>query len=281
MFYTIVWMSIMRSLILINGCILGELGDRQAQTQVFSNLAYAYTKVDKYDESITAFQHAIQGAKDSGDRESQCLATEGVAAVWFRIKQYQRAVSSYKQALQLIPKSNKDSPAADRIVEKLTDAIQFQLREEGKEAERSLAKQLAQQSQSKKRRGRSRFSKENHHSLIAKGLEESTTEDSSEEDSECSDDIDGRGNIQNRKKQDTLNGSFRTSKSNRLNRNGTNFNIKTTLPKGHGYDPPKDYDDETPRADKEYFLAGVAQRQALQKEEVSEKEVSSRMCVVM
>lgn len=111
----------------------GEIGDRKTQTQVFNNLAFAYTQMEKYSEAIIAFQHAIQASKDSGDSESHYLATEGMAAIWFRLKQYKRAVIYYKEAMRILTLSpDADGIHTDRIVNKLVDAIQYQLNEEGK-----------------------------------------------------------------------------------------------------------------------------------------------------
>lgn len=183
--------------------LYGELGDRKAQTQVFNNLAYAYAQILKYSDAITAFQHAIQAAKDSGDREAQCLAMEGLGAIWFRSRNFSKAVAYYKDAMRLLSlNSELDTSHADRIVDKLVDAIQYQLNSEGKSVGREKARMIATGvtgggGSSGEEAGTSgkgqRRSMQRDNSYIVKGFEATTSEEEEEREavssaSEASDD---------------------------------------------------------------------------------------------
>lgn len=247
---------------------------------MFSNLAFAYSQTNEFSESIIAFQHSIQASKDCSDKEAQLLATEGLAAVWFRLKDYKKSVDSYKDAL-LIPyaKNNVPNKHTDRIVDKLADAMRYQL-----QSENSIIKTVTVTEEidfKDQRKGRPRFLRDNRQSLIAKGLEdESTCEDSSDE-------ISGSEEITETEEESSIDGkselprtpSSRSKKLSVREELGMNFNMKTTLKTKNGVEPLLDYDDDIPRADKEYYLATVAQKQANQ-QEIPEK-VSSKMCLIM
>jgi len=260
--------------------VYGKLNDRHSQTQVFSNLAFAYSQTNEFSESIIAFQHSIQAAKDCSDKESQLLATEGLAAVWFRLKDYKKSVDSYKNALSIpYAKNTISNKHTDRIVDKLADAMRYQL-----QSESSIIKTVTvtDEIDSKdQRKGRPRFSRDNRQSLIAKGLEdESTCDDSSDE-------VSGSEEITETEEESSIDSkselartpSSRSKKLSVREELGMNFNMKTTLETKNGVEPLLDYDDEIPRADKEYYLATVSQKQANQ-QEMPEK-VSSKMCLIM
>ena len=259
----------------------GELGDRKAQSQVFSNLAYAYTETEQYPDANTAFSHAIQAAKDSGDREAQCLATEGLAAVQFRQRKYKRAISSYKEALRLIGQAPEpDEGHANRIVDKLSDAIQYELKCEEDVVEKpptSANKLRSRPASNKSLKGKPRLPKDSRNTLIAKGLEDedegSGVEDSSAHDSDESTETWGSENIVQ------VDGQQQLSPPQSAQPPYTVKHSKVT--KKDDTDTVKDYDDDIPRADKEYFLAEVAQQQANEVSDDSPRKPHSRMCVIM
>lgn len=271
--------------------LYGEVGDRKAQTQVFCNLAFAQTKKESYNEAIASFQHAVQAGKDCGDKESQCLATEGLAAIYFRQKNYEKAISFYKDSLSLLSLSKeKDSKHADRIVDKLADALQSSLRDEVDGRERRIDSPVKHKVVIKQ--SRPRISREHtQYSLVAKGLEEiSSVEDSSEQDSnESSDETESNQDeentylIQNDEKQSRyINEEY--LEENIHQQNGVHFSTKSALNR-HTHEQQKDYEDDVPRADKEYYLAVVAQKQAERQKEASAKvddrKEPSKMCCVM
>ena len=263
-------------------CFLtGELNDRHSQAQVFSNLAYAYTQTNGYVDAVTSFEHAIQGVKDSGDSEAQLLATEGLAAIWFRLKDYEKAISLYKDALSLAtPQNGKTCPHTNRLVEKLSDAMRHQLRVE---TDSRISEETDRfDGGLKSRKGRPRFSKSGRQSLIAKGLENDSEHSLSDfVTSDDSDDDEMSQESRNNDEQNSEPSSNKKATSIRaeLTANGVNFNTKTALKQSAG--TSLDYDDDIPRADKEFYLANVAQNNAVRNAENEEKPPTSRTCVLM
>ena len=239
--------------------ITGEISDRPSQTQVFANLAYAYTQIKEYQNAIMAFNHAVRLAKDTGDQEAHCLSMEGLAAVYFRMGDYDKSIPSYKEAMALLPANTKNSKEytvrSERIVSKLSDAIKFQVElQQGKIYQnQSSPKDMRKMSNSK------RFFQDKQHSLIAKGLEAHSSSDENEED-------------ESENEGDENNG-FRKHQPGA----GLNFSMKSTTNK---YEQPAD---DVPRAVKEYYLAQVCQENNAKKNEeyLQEKKESSKMCAVM
>ena len=263
-------------------CFLtGELNDRHSQAQVFSNLAYAYTQTNCYVDAVTSFEHAVQGAKDSGDSEAQLLATEGLAAIWFRLKNYEKAISLYKDALSLAtPQNGKTCPHTNRLVVKLSDAMRHQLRVE---TDSRISEETDRfDGGLKSRKGRPRFSKSGRQSLIAKGLENDSEHSLSDYvTSDDSDDDEMSQESRNNDEQNSEPSSNKKATSIRaeLAANGVNFNTKAALKQSAG--TSLDYDHGIPRADKEFYLASVAQNKAVRNAENEEKPPTSRTCVLM
>ncbi|XP_054662472.1 tetratricopeptide repeat protein 24 [Grus americana] len=104
------------------------LGNRRAQGQCFSNLAYACSRLGSHEAAAENYLHALQAFRDSGDMQGQWQAREGLGAACFHLGDPQKAVGHYKEALTLLSHC-QDIPRAarERVVHKLTNAIQHQL----------------------------------------------------------------------------------------------------------------------------------------------------------
>ena len=156
---------------------LGEVSDKRSQNQVYCNLAFAYSQTENYSDAKEAFEKAIQCCRESEDHIEECLATEGLAAIYFRQNDYDNAIKNYKTALGILTKTEQShSEHGERIVNKLAEAVEYQLRanklQDGEEVEGNPKSR--RRKHYGRRRGKPRYGKYN--SLVAKGLEETNDE---------------------------------------------------------------------------------------------------------
>ncbi|XP_073509073.1 tetratricopeptide repeat protein 24-like isoform X3 [Phyllobates terribilis] len=108
--------------------LLGSLGERNAQGQCLSNLAFAYSQLKNYEMAEFYYVQAYQAFVDAGDLLRQCLVSEGLGATYFCLGNLNQTIHHYKQALTLSGKSKETSEVIrERILGKLTDTIEYKI----------------------------------------------------------------------------------------------------------------------------------------------------------
>jgi len=184
--------------------LVEKVDGKSGKTQVLCNVGFAYSKLGELLRSAKAFQQAHENAKLEGDKNGQLQAIEGYAAICFLQGDYDSAVSHYKMALALLAAIGTiDSVAGDRIVSKLSDALECHLmhsrgvkrqhskRTSEKTPHLAVARKDSQASDTSSRKiGRGRPGRPRHR-LIARGLDPSqTTSEESESGSESDSSVD-------------------------------------------------------------------------------------------
>lgn len=171
--------------------LAGELSNRAAQGQAFCNMGFAQSQLGEYNKAGESFTHAIQAAKDSSDKRGLWQAYEGLAAVSFLGQEYDKAVEYYKLALSVLSTTGEVDPEHNnRIVSKLANALECQLVMSKKlngrlpplraNSVKSDTVDSVQKVKKGKRVGKTR-SRQEHHQLIARGIDGDQTTSESEE----------------------------------------------------------------------------------------------------
>lgn len=172
--------------------MVGELSNRAAQGQAFCNMGFAQSQLGEFNKAGESFTHAIQAAKDSDDKRGLWQAYEGLAAVSFLGQDYDKAVEYYKLALSVLSTTGEvEVEHNNRIVSKLANALECQLvltkklngrlpplRGNSVKSDATVTKERVRKS---KRVGKTR-SRQEHHQLIARGIDgdQTSTEESGE-----------------------------------------------------------------------------------------------------
>lgn len=170
----------------------GEHSNRVAQGQSFCNMGFAQSQLGEYKKAGESFSHAIQAAKDSDDKRGLWQAYEGLAAVSFLSQEYDKAVEYYKLALSVLSTTGEAHPEHNsRIVSKLTNALECQLivskQLNGRlppirlnSMKSDVVDSVERSNKTGKRVGKTR-SRQEHHQLIARGIDgDQTTSEESE-----------------------------------------------------------------------------------------------------
>ena len=171
--------------------MVGELSNRAAQGQAFCNMGFAQSQLGEYNKAGESFTHAIQAAKDSNDKQGLWQAYEGLAAVSFLGQEYDKAIEYYKLALSVLSTTGEvDLEHNNRIVSKLANALECQLVLSKKlngrlpplraDSVKSNAAVTQERVGKGKRVGKTR-SRQEHHQLIARGIDGDQTPTESDE----------------------------------------------------------------------------------------------------
>uniref|UniRef100_A0A3B5QWC8 Tetratricopeptide repeat domain 24 n=1 Tax=Xiphophorus maculatus TaxID=8083 RepID=A0A3B5QWC8_XIPMA len=107
--------------------LYGSQGCRGDQARCFSNLAIACSHLGDDQEAAESFILALQGFRDTGDRLAEVQVCEHLAECYLRQKKLQKAVELYKQALSALSHCKEAEGVQDRLVERLTAALQLSL----------------------------------------------------------------------------------------------------------------------------------------------------------
>ncbi|XP_027868883.1 tetratricopeptide repeat protein 24 isoform X11 [Xiphophorus couchianus] len=107
--------------------LYGSQGCRGDQARCFSNLAIACSHLGDDQEAAESFILALQGFRDTGDRLAEVQVCEHLAECYLRQKKLQKAVELYKQALGALSHCKEAEGVQDRLVERLTAALQLSL----------------------------------------------------------------------------------------------------------------------------------------------------------
>ncbi|XP_069032253.1 tetratricopeptide repeat protein 24 [Embiotoca jacksoni] len=107
--------------------LYGSLGCRGDQARCFSNLAFACGQLGDEEEATESFVVALQGFRDTEDHLAQVQVCESLAECYLRQRKQQKAVQLYKQALSALSHCEDSGGVQDRLVERLTAALQQSL----------------------------------------------------------------------------------------------------------------------------------------------------------
>lgn len=106
-----------------------RLQNRNSQGQCYANLAYAYSQLGDLMKAKQAFDHALLAAEDTDDNRTTWQVSEGLGSVAFNERKYDDAVEFFKKALGVLAARESNITAQNRIVEKLKQALEAQIRD--------------------------------------------------------------------------------------------------------------------------------------------------------
>ncbi|XP_013876631.1 tetratricopeptide repeat protein 24 [Austrofundulus limnaeus] len=104
--------------------LYGSLGCSGDQARCFSNLAFACIQLGDEEEAEKSFILALQGFQDTEDHLAQVQVCESLAECYLRQKKQDASVQLYKQALSVLSHCQDAEGVQDRLVERLTQALQ-------------------------------------------------------------------------------------------------------------------------------------------------------------
>ncbi|XP_077330380.1 uncharacterized protein LOC143964479 [Lithobates pipiens] len=127
----------------------GSLGERNEQGQCLCNLAFAYSQLKNFDMAEFYYLQALQAFVDADDPRRQCHVNEGLGATYFCLGNLDQAIHYYKKALTLSGGTKETSDTIrERILEKLTDAIEYKAAGQCTVTSKSVSKKRSNQSPS-------------------------------------------------------------------------------------------------------------------------------------
>ncbi|XP_052102701.1 uncharacterized protein LOC127736175 isoform X3 [Mytilus californianus] len=106
-----------------------RLQNRNSQGQCYANLAYAYSQLGDLMKAKQAFDHALLAAEDTDDNRTTWQVSEGLGSVAFNERKYDEAIEFFKKALGVLAARESNITAQNRIVEKLKQALEAQIKD--------------------------------------------------------------------------------------------------------------------------------------------------------
>lgn len=106
-----------------------RLQNRNSQGQCYANLAYAYSQLGDMLKAKQAFDHALLAAEDTDDNRTTWQVSEGLGSVAFNERKFDEAVEYFKKALGVLAARESNITAQNRIVEKLKQTLEAQIKE--------------------------------------------------------------------------------------------------------------------------------------------------------
>ncbi|VDI50640.1 Hypothetical predicted protein [Mytilus galloprovincialis] len=106
-----------------------RLQNRNSQGQCYANLAYAYSQLGDLMKAKQAFDHALLAAEDTDDNRTTWQVSEGLGSVAFNERKFDDAIEFFKKALGVLAARESNITAQNRIVEKLKQALEAQIKD--------------------------------------------------------------------------------------------------------------------------------------------------------
>ncbi|XP_063435380.1 uncharacterized protein LOC134716353 isoform X5 [Mytilus trossulus] len=106
-----------------------RLQNRNSQGQCYANLAYAYSQLGDLMKAKQAFDHALLAAEDTDDNRTTWQVSEGLGSVAFNERKFEEAIEFFKKALGVLAARESNITAQNRIVEKLKQALEAQIKD--------------------------------------------------------------------------------------------------------------------------------------------------------
>ena len=130
--------SMNRSLQCAHPTRTGKTKNFNSEAKCLCNLAFAYTQLKNYPSASESFKNALSSAKSADNHYLQFQATEGLGAVHYQLEEHNEAIKYFNHALVALDSIQQDTGIArERVMEKLSDALEALQKQRQDQARRS------------------------------------------------------------------------------------------------------------------------------------------------